>query len=100
MEASKNYADRLRKNTPVTEVAVVAERYIILHENGRCDIFDPCMRAIFNGSVVSKVDFVNSSEDEVIRSIFHNKSNDSLIVVALNKKDEFSTLKTRSIRLR
>ena len=41
--------------------------------------------------------FFNKSADEMIRSIFHNRVNDSIIVVSVTKKDEYNSLKCRTV---
>ena len=43
--------------------------------------------------------FVNQSPDEVIRSLFYNKLNESLVTVSVFREDNFSSLKCRSTRL-
>ncbi len=46
-----------------------------------------------------RVLFFNKSQDEVIRSIFHNRVNDSIIVVSVTKKDEYNSLKCRTVTI-
>ncbi|KAF4356901.1 hypothetical protein F8388_003196 [Cannabis sativa] len=43
--------------------------------------------------------FMNVSPGEVIRSLFYNKNNDSLITVSVYSSDSFSSLKCRSTRI-
>uniref|UniRef100_A0A453K3R5 Uncharacterized protein n=1 Tax=Aegilops tauschii subsp. strangulata TaxID=200361 RepID=A0A453K3R5_AEGTS len=43
-----------------------------------------------------RLSFLNLSPDEVIRSLFYNKNNDSLITVSVYASDHFSTLKCRT----
>ena len=43
--------------------------------------------------------FVNQSPDEVIRSLFYNKLNESLVTVSVFREDNFSSLKCRSTQL-
>ena len=43
--------------------------------------------------------FFNKSQDELIRSIFFNRMNDSIIVVSVTKKDDFNSLKCRTVYL-
>lgn len=45
----------------------------------------------------SRVIFFNKNKDEMIRSIFHNRINDSIIIVSVTKKDEFNSLKCRTV---
>ena len=47
----------------------------------------------------SKTIFLNKSADEQIKSIFYNRINQSVIVVAVTKKDEYNSLKCRSVPL-
>lgn len=52
---------------------------------------------IFVSAVTNKrISFLNLSPDEVIRSLFYNKNNDSLITVSVYASDHFSTLKCRT----
>lgn len=46
-----------------------------------------------------RICFLNVSPDEVIRSLFYNKNNDSLITVSVYASDNFSSLKCRSTRI-
>jgi hypothetical protein len=43
-----------------------------------------------------RICFLNISADEVIRSLFYNKNNDSLITVSVYASDNFSSLKCRT----
>jgi hypothetical protein len=43
-----------------------------------------------------KICYLNISPDEVIRSLFYNKNNDSLITVSVYASDNFSSLKCRT----
>jgi len=43
-----------------------------------------------------RICFLNISADEVIRSLFYNKNNDSLITVSIYASDNFSSLKCRT----
>jgi hypothetical protein len=43
--------------------------------------------------------FFNKSQDELIRSIFFNRVNESIIVVSVTKKDEYNSLKCRTVGL-
>jgi len=46
-----------------------------------------------------RICFLNVCHDEVIRSLFYNKNNDSLITVSVYASDNFSSLKCRSTRI-
>lgn len=47
----------------------------------------------------SRLCFVNLCPDEVIRSLFYNKLNESLVTVSVFRDDNFSSLKCRSTQL-
>lgn len=74
-------------------IEIVSSRDLIfaLANNGVCTVFSRDLR--------EKVCLVNTCKDEVIRSLFLNKINDSLITVSVFKKDEFSSLHCRSTPL-
>lgn len=65
-----------------------SEFIITLFENGRC--------AVFNKLTHCTV-FLNKSVDEQIKSIFYNRINQSVIVVSVTKKDDYNSLKCRSV---
>lgn len=46
-----------------------------------------------------RICFLNTSPEEVIRSLFYNKNNDSLISVSVYAADNFSSLKCRTTPL-
>lgn len=46
-----------------------------------------------------RICFLNVTPDEVIRSLFYNKNNDSLITVSVYASDNYSSLKCRSTRI-
>lgn len=46
-----------------------------------------------------RICFLNVTHDEVIRSLFYNKNNDSLITVSVYASDNFSSLKCRTTRI-
>ncbi|VAI28872.1 unnamed protein product [Triticum turgidum subsp. durum] len=59
-------------------------------------LFD-LLHCVFVSAVTNKrLSFLNLSPDEVIRSLFYNKNNDSLITVSVYASDHFSTLKCRT----
>lgn len=57
------------------------------------------MFVIFNAETNKRICFLNVSPDEVIRSLFYNKNNDSLITVSVYASDNFSSLKCRSTKI-
>ena len=52
------------------------------------------MCAVFCGR--RRIAFLNTTPDEVIRSIFFNKHNQSIITVSVYRADNFSSLKCRT----
>jgi hypothetical protein len=63
----------------------------------KCYICSLIFGIIFVSAVTNKrISFLNLSPDEVIRSLFYNKNNDSLITVSVYASDHFSTLKCRT----
>jgi len=46
-----------------------------------------------------RIVFFNKSQDELIRSIFFNRVNESIIVVSVTKKDDYNSLKCRTVTL-
>lgn len=46
-----------------------------------------------------RICFLNVSPDELIRSLFYNKNNESLITVSVYASDNFSSLKCRTTRI-
>ncbi|CAH1446087.1 unnamed protein product [Lactuca virosa] len=81
----------LTKRAKVVEI--VAGRGIIfaLTSSGVC--------AAFRRDTKKRICFLNIFPDEVIRSLFYNKNNDSLITVSVYASDSFSSLKCRSTRI-
>ena len=74
-------------------IEIVSSRELIfaLANNGVCTVFSRDLR--------EKLCLINTCKGEVIRSLFLNKTNDSLITVSVFKKDEFSSLHCRSTPL-
>lgn len=58
-----------------------------------------CLLNILTAETNERICFLNVSPDEVIRSLFYNKNNDSLITVSVYASDNFSSLKCRSTRI-
>lgn len=54
---------------------------------------------VISAETNSRICFLNVSPDEVIRSLFYNKNNDSLITVSVYASDNFSSLKCRSTKI-
>ncbi|XP_031103492.1 uncharacterized protein LOC116007057 isoform X1 [Ipomoea triloba] len=82
----------LMKRTKVVEIVAARDIVFSLTQSGVCAAFS---RAVVN----RRVCFMNISPDEVIRSLFYNKNNDSLITVSVFASDNFSSLRCRSTRI-
>ncbi|XWS35452.1 hypothetical protein CRYUN_Cryun21dG0127200 [Craigia yunnanensis] len=81
----------LMKRTKVIEIVAARDIVFALAHSGVC--------AAFNRVRNKRICFVNVSPDEVIRSLFYNKNNDSLITVSVYASDNFSSLKCRSTKI-
>lgn len=79
------FEDEIEHKLPIPAMIVT------LFENGRCAIFQKDTHVSI---------FLNKSTDEQIKSIFYNRLNQSIIVVSVTKKDEYNSLKCRSVSLR
>lgn len=81
----------LRKRSKVVEIVSAQDLVFGLTQTGVCTAFD---------RVTSKrVCFLNLQPDEVVRSLFYNKANHSLITVSVYRADNYSSLKCRSTSL-
>ncbi|CAL5335335.1 hypothetical protein ACSBR2_003497 [Camellia fascicularis] len=81
----------LMKRTKVIEIVAAHDTVFALAHSGVC--------AAFSRETNKRICFLNVSPDEVIRSLFYNKNNDSLITVSVYASDNFSSLKCRSTRI-
>ncbi|XP_038702010.1 uncharacterized protein LOC119998707 isoform X2 [Tripterygium wilfordii] len=81
----------LGKRTKVIEIVAARDIIFALAHSGVC--------AAFSRETNERICFLNVSPDEVIRSLFYNKNNDSLITVSVYASDNFSSLKCRSTRI-
>ncbi|KAJ0247030.1 hypothetical protein HA466_0174800 [Hirschfeldia incana] len=81
----------LMKRTKVIEIVAARDIVFALAHSGVC--------AAFSRETNRRICFLNVSPDEVIRSLFYNKNNDSLITVSVYASDNFSSLKCRSTRI-
>jgi hypothetical protein len=79
------------KRTKVIEIVAARDIVFALAHSGVC--------AAFSRESNKRICFLNVSPDEVIRSLFYNKNNDSLITVSVYASDNFSSLKCRSTRI-
>eukprot|EP00899_Mesostigma_viride_P006660 jgi/Mesvir1/15996/Mv08301-RA.1 len=81
----------LRKRSRIVEIVAAKNIVFALAHLGVC--------AAFNRDTNKRICYLNNSPDEVIRSLFYNKNNDSLITVSVYGKDQFSSLKCHSTPL-
>lgn len=81
----------LRTRSKIVEISSSDDLIFALTQNGVCVAFDRITR--------KRVCFLNITDDEVIRSLFLNKTNGCLITVSVFRKDDFSSLHCRSTPL-
>lgn len=81
----------LKKRTRIIEIVAARDIVFALAQSGVC--------AAFSRETNKRICFLNVSPDEVIRSLFYNKNNDSLITVSVYASDNFSSLKCRTTRI-
>uniref|UniRef100_A0A162A1R2 Uncharacterized protein n=1 Tax=Daucus carota subsp. sativus TaxID=79200 RepID=A0A162A1R2_DAUCS len=81
----------LKKRSKVIEIVSAQDIVFALVQSGVC--------AAFSRETNERICFMNVSPDEVIRSLFYNKNNDSLITVSVYASDNFSSLKCRTTRI-
>eukprot|EP00736_Rhodelphis_marinus_P004162 Rmarinus@m.4567 len=79
----------LRRRSRVLEIAATDNFIFALNHNGVC--------TAFNTENHEAVCVLNTSRDEVIRSLFHNKVNDSIITVSVYSTEQFACLRCKSI---
>ncbi|CAM8970727.1 unnamed protein product [Rhodiola kirilowii] len=81
----------LMNRTKVTEIAAARDIVFVLVKSGLC--------AAYSRVTNERICFLNAGHDEVIRSLFYNKYNDSLITVLVYAADNFNSLKCRSTKI-
>ncbi|KAL3650370.1 hypothetical protein CASFOL_006773 [Castilleja foliolosa] len=81
----------LKKRSKVIEIVAARDIVFALAQSGVC--------AAFSRETNQRICFLNISPDEVIRSLFYNKNNDSLITVSVYASDNFSSLKCRTTKI-
>ncbi|KAK7374127.1 hypothetical protein VNO80_07553 [Phaseolus coccineus] len=81
----------LLKRTKVVEIVAAKNLIFALYHSGLC--------AAFSRETDERICFLNVCPDEVIRSLFFNKNNDSLITVSVYASENFSSLKCRSTKI-
>lgn len=81
----------LKKRSRIVEIAAARDLVFALAHSGGC--------AAISRETNKRICFMNTSPEEVIRSLFYNKNNDSLITVSVYSVDNFSTLRCRTTPL-
>ncbi|KAL6541671.1 hypothetical protein OROGR_011157 [Orobanche gracilis] len=81
----------LKKRSKIIEIVAARDIVFALAQSGVC--------AAFGRESNQRICFLNVCPDEVIRSLFYNKNNDSLITVSVYASDNFSSLKCRTTRI-
>jgi hypothetical protein len=114
----------LRKRSKIIEIVAARDIVFALAQSGVCAAFSrgiDCLSTVssnlwfslhqkvewkgcnvfllFLAETNQRICFLNVTPDEVIRSLFYNKNNDSLITVSVYASDNFSSLKCRSTRI-
>lgn len=77
-----------RRRSKIIEIVTTKEIILALAQNGVC--------AVFSRETLERICLLNIEREEVIRSLFYNKSNESIITVSVYRPDGFSTLHCRS----
>jgi F0F1-type ATP synthase gamma subunit len=78
----------LWSRTKIIEIVAAKDVIFALAQSGLC--------GAFNRATNKRICYLNISPDEVIRSLFYNKNNESLITVSVYESDRFSSLKCRT----
>ncbi|XP_078437051.1 uncharacterized protein LOC144707693 isoform X2 [Wolffia australiana] len=81
----------LRKRSKIVEIVAVQGVIFALTQSGVC--------AAFSRETNRRICFLNVCPDELVRSLFYNKNNESLITVSVYGSDNFSSLKCRTTRI-
>ena len=82
---------QLRRRSKVVEILAAREFIFTLTSAGVCTVFD--------GRTHERLCYMNQRDNEVIRSLYHNKVNDSIMTVSVYREDEFSALRSRTTAL-
>ena len=81
----------LRKRSRVVEIVGAKGMIFALAHSGVC--------AAFCRETNKRLCYLNTQDDEVVRSLFYNKNNETLITVSVYATDNYSSLKCRSTPL-
>jgi hypothetical protein len=87
-EASNLTLSFLLRRSKIVEIVPAGSIVVGLTQTGVC--------VAFHRDTQKRLCFVNVADDEVVRSLFYNKTSDALITVSVYRKDNFSSLKCRS----
>jgi hypothetical protein len=82
----------IKKRSKIVEIVAAADLIFGLTQTGIC--------AVFHQTTKERICYLNIAPGEVIRSLFYNKANDSIITVSVYRTDNFSSLKCRSTLLK
>ncbi|XP_050215623.1 uncharacterized protein LOC126666764 isoform X3 [Mercurialis annua] len=91
MRLMEEYDTNDPKRTKIIEIVAARDIVFALAHSG--------VSAAFSRETAQRICFLNVSPDEVIRSLFYNKHNDSIITVSVYDSDNLSSLKCRSTRI-
>ena len=86
-----NLGSFFRRRSKIVEIVAAKNLIFALTQTGVCVGFD--------SQANKRICFLNTSPDEVIRSLFYNKTNNTLITVSVYRADNFSSLNCRSSQL-
>lgn len=79
----------LKRRSDITEMILADGLLLALTQTGVCVAF-----ARHQG--MRRLCYLNIAEDEIIRSLFHNKANRTIITVSVFRSDNYTSLKCRS----
>eukprot|EP00271_Cylindrocystis_brebissonii_P014241 TRINITY_DN35535_c0_g1_i1.p1 TRINITY_DN35535_c0_g1~~TRINITY_DN35535_c0_g1_i1.p1 ORF type:complete len:554 (+),score=62.85 TRINITY_DN35535_c0_g1_i1:195-1856(+) len=80
-----------RKRAKIVEISAAGDMIFALAHSGAC--------AAISRNSNRRICYLNTCHDEIIRSLFYNKNNDSLITVSVYSTDGYSHLKCRTTPL-
>ena len=78
----------LMHRSPIVEIISSNNIIFTLTQSGICIAFDRF--------TMKRICFLNVSADEVVRSLFYNKTNQSIITVSVYRSDQYSSLRCRT----
>ncbi|KAJ3669106.1 hypothetical protein LUZ60_011056 [Juncus effusus] len=90
-DPKENNLPYLRKRSKIIEIVAARDIVFALTHSGIC--------AAFSRVTNERICFLNGSPDEVIKSLFYNKNNESLITVSVYGSESFGSLRCRTTRI-